>query len=83
MDKLREIRKLEKTAKSFERSISLATRRFRKYQFYRRNKWLFYIPFNQIRYRWIMALWKNQETFIKELMDIHTMIMKHINRLTI
>jgi len=34
-------------------------KRYRTYLFYKRNRWIRYIPFMQMRYEWVLKLWKD------------------------
>ena len=49
---------------SIKRLIYFA-KRYKSYLFHKKHKWLRFMPFYGLQYRWIMTLWKNCDVDIK------------------
>ena len=49
----------EKAISDCCKRLVIWSKRYKSYEFHKRNKWLFYIPFYQIGYKWRISLWSH------------------------
>ena len=61
--------------KQSEKRIVSFARIYQKYCFYKRNKWLYYIPFNQLSYKWIIDSGKDTDKDLQIELELHKILL--------